>query len=86
MAGVGMEPTESWLTFAAFLRFLSCAESLALSVGAGLGWWGPLVHTVLDFNMHVLASAAWFASCVATGCCHAHRASPVSTRNGRPSA
>ena len=53
---------------ALFLRlaFRGCARSLQsqddwIRLGAALGCCGLLVHSFLDFNLHIPANAAWFA-------------------------
>jgi O-antigen ligase len=37
---------------------------IMLQLGAALGVVGILVHSALDFNLHIPANAAWFAVCV----------------------
>jgi len=34
-----------------------------LRLGAALGCIGLLVHSLVDFNLHIPANAAWFAFC-----------------------
>lgn len=36
-----------------------------IQLGAALGCCGLLVHSFVDFNLHIPANAAWFAACVA---------------------
>ena len=36
-----------------------------LGIGAALGCCGMLVHSLVDFNLHIPANAAWFAVCLA---------------------
>jgi O-antigen ligase len=36
-----------------------------IQLGAALGCCGLLVHSLVDFNLHIPANAAWFAVCVA---------------------
>jgi O-antigen ligase len=36
-----------------------------LQLGAAAGVCGILVHSLLDFNLHIPANAAWFAFCAA---------------------
>jgi len=36
-----------------------------MQLGATLGCCGLLVHSLVDFNLHMPANAAWFAVCAA---------------------
>jgi O-antigen ligase len=36
-----------------------------IQLGAALGCCGLLLHSLLDFNLHIPANAAWFAVCAA---------------------
>jgi len=38
-----------------------------MQIGASLGVCGLLVHSFVDFNLHIPANAAWFAVCAALG-------------------
>jgi len=38
-------------------------ESGWMQLGAALGCCGLLVHSLVDFNLHIPANAAWFAFC-----------------------
>jgi O-antigen ligase len=38
-----------------------------IQLGAALGCCGLLVHSFVDFNLHIPANAAWFSACAALG-------------------
>jgi len=38
-----------------------------LQLGAAFGCCGLLVHSFVDFNLHIPANAAWFVVCAAAG-------------------
>jgi len=40
-----------------------------LPIGAAIGCCGLLVHSLVDFNLHIPANAAWFAVCAAIATC-----------------
>jgi len=40
-----------------------------VQAGAALGCCGLLVHSMVDFNLHIPANAAWFAACAAWATC-----------------
>lgn len=40
-------------------------EACWIQLGAAVGCCGLLVHSLVDFNLHIPANAAWFAVCVA---------------------
>jgi len=40
-----------------------------LPIGAAIGCCGVLVHSFVDFNLHIPANAAWFAVCAAIATC-----------------
>jgi O-antigen ligase len=40
-----------------------------LQIGAAIGCCGLLVHSLVDFNLHIPANAAWFAVCAAIATC-----------------
>jgi O-antigen ligase len=40
-----------------------------LQIGAAVGCCGLLVHSFIDFNLHIPANAAWFAVCAAIATC-----------------
>jgi O-antigen ligase len=42
-----------------------------IQLGATIGCCGLLVHSFVDFNLHIPANAAWFAVCVAIATCKA---------------
>ena len=41
-----------------------------IQLGAAIGCCGLLVHSLVDFNLHLPANAAWFAVCVAVATCN----------------
>jgi O-antigen ligase len=41
-----------------------------IQLGAAIGCCGLLVHSFVDFNLHIPANAAWFAACVAIATCN----------------
>ena len=43
-----------------------------LQLGAAIGVCGILVHSLLDFNLHIPANAAWFAFCAALATARPH--------------
>jgi O-antigen ligase len=50
------------------------APGTLLRLGAALGCCGLLVHSFVDFNLHIPANAAWFAVCAALSTCDVLRA------------
>ena len=44
-------------------------ESGWIQLGAALGCCGLLVHSLVDFNLHIPANAAWFAFCAGLASC-----------------
>ncbi len=66
------------LMVAAMVMFFSLAfrelaqrlqyESGWIQLGAAIGCCGLLVHSFVDFNLHIPANAAWFAVCAAFAC------------------
>jgi O-antigen ligase len=44
-------------------------ESGWMQLGAALGCCGLLVHSLVDFNLHIPANAAWFAFCAGLATC-----------------
>jgi hypothetical protein len=40
-----------------------------MQLGAALGCCGLLVHSLVDFNLHIPANAAWFAFCAGLASC-----------------
>jgi O-antigen ligase len=40
-----------------------------LQIGAAVGCCGLLVHSFIDFNLHIPANAAWFVVCAAIATC-----------------
>jgi O-antigen ligase len=57
-----------WLAFRHLRRKLAHRVGW-IPFGASLGCCGLLVHSLVDFNLHIPANAAWFAACaaIATG-------------------
>jgi O-antigen ligase len=51
------------------------SQASSVRLGAALGCCGLLVHSLVDFNLHIPANAAWFAVCAALA-----SASPSDTR------
>ena len=54
--------------FGGHLRASLSATRGWIQMGAALGCCGLLVHSFVDFNLHVPANAVWFVVCVALGC------------------
>jgi O-antigen ligase len=54
-----------------------------IQLGAAIGCCGLLVHSLVDFNLHIPANAAWFAACVAIATCSTPRPLPQRYREGR---
>jgi O-antigen ligase len=50
-----------------------------LQVGAAVGCCGLLVHSLVDFNLHIPANAAWFAACAALATIGPGRGSKTAT-------
>ncbi|HEV2118273.1 MAG TPA: O-antigen ligase family protein [Terriglobales bacterium] len=48
-----------------------------LQMGAAVGVCGVLVHSLLDFNLHIPANAAWFAFCAALATVRVHAAQEI---------
>jgi O-antigen ligase len=44
-------------------------RSARIGIGAALGCCGIFVHSLVDFNFHIPANAAWFAVCLACSFC-----------------
>jgi O-antigen ligase len=58
------------------LAFRNLGERLGhepgwMQLGAALGCCGLLVHSLVDFNLHIPANAAWFAFCAGLASCSA---------------
>ena len=55
-----------------------------IQFGAALGCCGLLVHSFVDFNLHIPANAAWFSACTGLAILEAARAKPSSRDRDAP--